>query len=207
MSDARVRRLVIGGQATDWEKAGFEAANDGAVNVGVVAIEIEEGRRGMEWELSGVATTELDGLATRLGDGPPAEPGDHPNGVTSIDHVVAFSPNLDRTVEVLEAAGLSLRRIREEPTPAGAPRQAFFRLGDVILEVVQQPSSAPGFDPAGPARLWGLAVNCPDLEALAARLGDVARGPRPAIQPGRQILTVSRDAGLSVPVAFMSPRP
>lgn len=207
MSDARVRRLLIGGRAGDWERAGFELAAAGSVNVGAVTIEIEDGRKGMEWELSGVGTAELDGLATRIGDSGPAEPGDHPNGVTSIDHVVAFSPDLDRTVEVLEAAGLSLRRIREEPTPAGAPRQAFFRLGEVILEVVQQPPSAPGFDASAPARLWGLAVNCTDLEALAARLGDVARGPRPAIQPGRQILTVSRDAGLAVPVAFMSPPP
>lgn len=207
MSDARVRRLLVGGQAAGWERAGFELADDGRINVGAVAIEIHDGRRGMEWELSGVDTTELDGLATRLADAPAAEPGGHPNGVTSIDHVVAFSPDLDRTVEVLEEAGLSLRRIREEPTPAGAPRQAFFRLGEVILEVVQQPSSAPDFDSAGPARLWGLAVNCPDLEALAARIGEAARGPRPAVQPGRQIVTVSREAGLAVPVAFMSPRP
>lgn len=206
MSDAGVRRIILGGRAADWEKAGFEVGGDDRVNVGPVGIEIEDGRRGMAWELSGVATSELDGLATRLGDAAPAEPGTHPNGVTSIDHVVAFSPDLDRTVEVLEAAGLSLRRIREEPTPAGAPRQAFFRLGEVILEVVQQPPSAPGFDASGPARLWGLALNCSDLEALAARLGDVARGPRPAVQPGRQILTISRDAGLPVPVAFMSPR-
>ena len=39
----------------------------------------------------------------------------------------------------LQAAGLDLRRIREQPTPAGAPRQAFFRLGEEILEVVQEP--------------------------------------------------------------------
>ena len=76
MSDARVRRLVLGGQAADWEKAGFEVADDGRVNVGAVGIEIEDGRRGMEWELSGVATTELDGLATRLGDAPARRAGD-----------------------------------------------------------------------------------------------------------------------------------
>jgi uncharacterized glyoxalase superfamily protein PhnB len=48
--------------------------------------------------------------------------------VVAIDHVVAMSPALDRTVRALQAAGLELRRIREQPTPAGAPRQAFFRL-------------------------------------------------------------------------------
>ena len=51
-------------------------------------------------------------------------------------------PHLDRTIAALSAAGLELRRVREEPTPAGAPRQAFFRLGEVILEVVQAPAEA-----------------------------------------------------------------
>ena len=37
---------------------------------------------------------------------------------------------LDRSVRALQAAGLDLRRVREQPTPAGAPRQAFFRLGE-----------------------------------------------------------------------------
>jgi hypothetical protein len=73
---------------------------------------------------------ELDGLPTTRSDPPP--PGEspaHPNGITAIDHVVAIAPALDRTVAALQGAGLDLRRIREEPTPAGAPRQAFFRLG------------------------------------------------------------------------------
>ena len=40
------------------------------------------------------------------------------------------------------ARGLDLRRIREHPTPAGAPRQAFFRLGAEILELIQEPSDS-----------------------------------------------------------------
>jgi uncharacterized glyoxalase superfamily protein PhnB len=58
----------------------------------------------------------------------PAAAPAHPIWVVAIDHVVAMSPALDRTVRALQAAGLELRRIREQPTPAGAPRQAFFRL-------------------------------------------------------------------------------
>jgi hypothetical protein len=204
VSDARVRRVVLGGSPAEWQAAGFALAEGGTINIGSVAIEPAGERRGMSWELAGVGTTDLDGLDTVLTDAGPAEPGTHPNGVTSIDHVVSFTPDLDRTITALEAAGLSLRRIREEPTPAGAPRQAFFRLGEVILEVVQQPAGAPGFDPAGPARLWGLAFNCSDLDAAAAQLGELAKGPRDAVQPGRRILTLSRGAGLSVPVAFMS---
>ena len=119
---------------------------------------------------------------------PPSAPA-HPNGVTALDHVVAITPDLDRTVAALEAAGLDLRRIREEPTPAGAPRQAFFRLGAPILEVVQEPAEAiersGGAD--GPAFFWGLALVAPDLDATVAGLGrSAAARPRPAVQPGRR---------------------
>jgi uncharacterized glyoxalase superfamily protein PhnB len=40
---------------------------------------------------------------------PPAPPQRHPNGVTTIDHVVAVSPALERTVGSLRGAGLELR--------------------------------------------------------------------------------------------------
>jgi hypothetical protein len=123
--------------------------------------------------------------------------------VTGIDHVVAFSPDLDRTVAALEAVGLDLRRIREEPTPAGAPRQAFFRLGEVILECIQLPES-PELDRSRNATLWGLAVRTNDMDATAAYLGDRLGEPRPAVQDGRTIATLSRDAGSSVPLAFMT---
>ena len=123
-----------------------------------------------------------------------------------VDHVVAMSPSLDRTVEVLQGAGLDLRRIREEPTPAGAPRQAFFRLGEVILEVVQEPAEVleRHGGPDRPARLWGLALLFSDLPRAVEMLGLHSGPVRAAVQPGRQIATVKRSAGLSVPVALMS---
>ncbi len=105
----------------------------------------------------------------------------------------------------MKGSGLDLRRIREEPTPAGAPRQAFFRLGSVILEVVQEPEEA--IERAGgdhPAFFWGLAFVAPDLDATVASLGDRVGEIRPAVQPSRRIATLRRSAGLSVPVALMS---
>ena len=107
---------------------------------------------------------------------------------------------------MLQGAGLDLRRIREEPTPAGAPRQAFFRLGTVILEVVQEPVEVrerAGVD--RPAFFWGLAFVAPDLDATVAVLGDQVSEIRPAVQPGRRIATLRRSAGLSVPVALITP--
>ena len=117
-----------------------------------------------------------------------------------------MSPDLDRSVRALQDAGLQLRRIREEPTPAGAPRQAFFRLGAEILELVQEPAEVvarAGRKDSG-ARFWGLALRAPDLERTAGALGEHVGSIRPAVQPGRQIATLRRSAGLAIPVAFMS---
>ena len=129
-----------------------------------------------------------------------------PTDVIAIDHIVAMSPDLARTVDALQRAGLDLRRVRDEPTPAGAPRQAFFRLGREILEVVQEPNEAVARagDPNRPARFWGLALLAEDIELAAAAFGPGIGTIRAAVQPGRRIATVDRAAGLSVPVALMS---
>jgi hypothetical protein len=161
------------------------------------------------WSLRAVTSVDLDGLATTRSAAPIRVAGPaHPNGVLALDHIVAMSPALDRSVDALKAAGLELRRIREQPTPAGAPRQAFFRLGDEILEVIQEPDRVAGEDshPDRPARLWGLAFIVEDIESTVERLGPDAGPVHPAVQRGRQIATLRRSAGLTVPVALMSPR-
>ena len=168
----------------------------------------EGGGQGLTgWSLRDLKSDELDGLATTRSERPPpTERPRHPNGVTALDHVVAISSDLDRTVTALCEAGLDLRRIREEPTPAGAPRQAFFRLGEPILEVVQAPAEAierTGGD--RPAFFWGLAFVAPEIEATVAGLGERAGEVRDAVQPGRRIATLRRCAGLSLPVALITP--
>lgn len=201
--------LTVADSPATWRQCGFAVEDDVCV-VGEVRIRLVEVGKGLAGcSLRGVETTELDGLPTTVSDRPPIpESVEHPNGVTAIDHVVAISSDLDRTVAALTAARLDLRRVREEPTPAGAPRQAFFRLGATILEVVQEPPEATerhGGD--RPAFFWGLAFVAPDLERTVAYLGpERVSDVRPAVQPGRRIATVSRSAGLSVPVALMSPR-
>lgn len=96
--------------------------------------------------------------------------------------------------------------MREGPTAAGAERQAFFRLGGAILEVVEHPPGTPAAeDTDAPSRFWGLAFLVSDLDASAAHLGALLGEPRDAIQPGRRIATVLREAGLGLPVAFLAP--
>jgi hypothetical protein len=202
-------QLTVADPAEAWRACGFELAGDTCV-VGKTRIRLapSEGAKGIAaWSLRELETTEFDGLATTRSDRPlPGEPVLHPNGVTALDHVVAISSDLDRTVAALRGAGLDLRRIREEPTPAGAPRQAFFRLGEPILEVVQAPAEAierTGGD--RPAFFWGLAFVAAEIEATVASLGDRVSEIRDAVQPGRRIATLRRSAGLSLPVALITP--
>ncbi|HEX6752621.1 MAG TPA: hypothetical protein VF093_03425 [Solirubrobacterales bacterium] len=205
-----IDELTVADAPESWAALGFEV-DGGACVVGDVRIRLagtEAGKGLAGWSLRDFGGGELDGLPTARSDRPaPDSQPEHPNGVSAIDHVVAISSDLDRTVAALQEAGLDLRRIREEPTPAGAPRQAFFRLGAVILEVVQAPEEAierTGGD--RPAFFWGLAFVAPDLDSTVAGLGDRVGEVRPAVQPGRRIATLRRSAGLSVPVALMTPR-
>jgi hypothetical protein len=202
--------LTVADAPAAWLALGFAVDGDTCV-IGGVRIRLagpDAGRGITGWSLRDLESTELDGLPTARSERPPPdERPAHPNGVATLDHVVAITPELDRTVATLEGACLDLRRIREEPTPAGAPRQAFFRLGATILEVVQEPAEATARAGGGdrPAFFWGLAFVAPDLDTTVAGLGDRVSEIRAAVQPGRRIATLRRAAGLSVPVALITP--
>jgi hypothetical protein len=204
-----IDEITVADEPRSWEALGF-AVSDGCCLIGGVRLRLageQAGRGIVGWSLREIASSDLDGLPTSPSEQAPAErAAAHPNGVLAIDHVVAVSPALDRSVRALQAAGLELRRVREEPTPAGAPRQAFFRLGAEILELVQEPPEVS--ERAGgtgrPAVFWGLALRSEDLERTVEGLGDRVGSVRPAVQPGRRIATLRRSAGLGVPVALMS---
>jgi hypothetical protein len=206
-----IAEIALADEPERWESLGFSVA-DAAVQLGTVRISLagrDAGRGILGWSLHDVASVELDGLPTTVSKAsiPDAEVSSHDNRIAAIDHVVAMSPDLDRSVGTLQAAGLDLRRIREQPTPAGAPRQAFFRLGEVILELVQEPAEVVAARPDGtngPARFWGLALLSDDLDQTVAALGEHCSEIRGAVQPGRRIATLRRSAGLAAPVALMS---
>lgn len=204
-----IDELTVADTPAAWAALGFVVDDDVCV-VGDVRIRLAgpgAGKGLVGWSLRDLRGSELDGLATTRSDRPaPVDSPTHPNGITVIDHVVAITPALERTVAALRGAALDLRRIREEPTPAGAPRQAFFRLGPTILEVVQEPADVVERDGSErSAFFWGLALVAPDLNATVAGLGDRVGEIRPAVQPGRRIATLRRAAGLAVPVALMTP--
>src|SRR6185436_4145406 len=127
-----------------------------------------------------------------------------PNGSQHIDHVVLLTPNLARTVEALASIGLTPRGERDSDTYGAPMRQVFFRMGEVILELIGQIDSAgegsPGF--------FGIAVTVDDLDALATQLGERLGEAKEAVQEGRRIATLRhREVGMSVATAFMTPEP
>jgi hypothetical protein len=95
----------------------------------------------------------------------------------------------------LDDAGMTLRLERT----AGDVRYAFFRHGECVVELAGP--AAPEGD--GPAWLWGLTIAVDDLGAAADLLGEALGDVRDAVQPGRRIATVRREAGAGIPLALM----
>jgi hypothetical protein len=208
---AAARELVIADDPAGWSALGFAPGDDGALALGGLRVRLAGREAG-----SGVVAVRVEGLAAERPDGlpivasgevaardesspaqPPAAPAlsvpassAHPNGALAIDHLVAFTDDRDRTADALAAAGGDVRR-RGGPPELPAP-MAFVRFGALIVEVAQA---------GGPVRFWGLTVTVADLDALA---GPMLGAVRPAVQRGRRIATVRREAGLSVALALMS---
>ena len=206
-----IDELSVAAEPDAWAEAGFEVDGD-LCQVGTVRLRLPGPgpERGIvSWALRDLASGELDGLPTTRSESVPRPPSPpHPNGAISIDHVVAFTPDFQRTLATLREAGLDFRRLREGPTPGGSERQGFFRVGEALLEVIEAPEgSRIRSDPGAPARLWGLAFVVESLEVPKRALGERLGEPRDAVQPGRRIATVHGEAGLGAAVAFMTPGP
>jgi hypothetical protein len=200
---AAARELVIGDEPAAWAALGFAPGEDGAFALGGLSVRLAGAAAGR-----GVVALRVDGLVGERPDGLEvvaardeeaggegrggAAGSSHPNGATAIDHVVVFTDDRDRTADALAAAGGDVRR-RGEPPELPAP-MAFVRFGELVVEVAQA---------GGPPRFWGVTIVVPDLDRLA---GPLLGSARPAVQPGRRIATVSRDAGLSVALALITPR-
>ena len=195
---AELAALQIADAPEAWDALGFTVSEDGVIVLDGVELWLGAGGRGITgWTLRHITLHhDVDGLPTGVTtDPPPSDPG-HPNGALGLDHVVVTTPDFDRTAAALQDAGIPLRRVRE----VGEIRQGFRRLGPAILEIVEAPKM-----PAGPARFWGLVVIVADLTGLRARLAPHVGEIRDAVQPGRQIATLSEGAGLSPKIAFMDP--
>lgn len=211
----RLIELQVADDPEAWAAAGFAVDGD-VVRIGGVAIRLTgdgtDGSSGITgWTLADVTIADgsLDGLATEVvgvRDGGQADPV-HLNGTIGLDHVVVLTPDLDRTIQACEAAGLELRRIRDTTGNGSPMRQAFFKLGPVVLEVVSGDSGIGMPVAEAPATFWGLAVDVDDLDATATAMGDGLGRVKTAVQRGRRIATIrTRDLGISVAIAAMDRR-
>jgi hypothetical protein len=179
--------IELGDAPAAWEPLGFAPDAAGDIVLGEARLRLT-GRGGgiLAVQAPELTADQPDGLPLARGEPSRAPAASHPNGATAVDHVVALTDSLGRTVSALTAAGLDLRR--------STPAMTFLRLGPTILEVVERGG--------GPPRLWGVVVVVPALEGLGPLVG----APKDAVQPGRRIATVSAEAGLGTALALMTPR-
>ncbi len=205
-----IDEILVGDVPEAWEAAGYTVDADGSCRIGQVRVRLvgrDGGKRILGWSLRGapaarLAAGTLDGVPTTTSEAPPVEPADHANGARSIDHVVLLTPDLRRTTAALEGVGLAPRGERDSDTYGAPMRQVFFRMGEVILELIGQPDSAGDGDPG----FFGLAITVGDLDATVELLGPHLGEVKDAVQEGRRIVTLRhRDLGMSVATAFMSP--
>lgn len=181
-----------------WEAVGFNV-DGGTCQVGEVRIDLGATGSGIvAWGLHGVEAGPIDGLDTRRDSGAIGTGASHANGTVALDHLVVTSHDPLRTRFALEERGFDTRRTRQ----MGPRLYTFFRVGESILELVG-PAEPDGEQSA---RFFGLAFTVADLDATALHVGAVLGAVKDAVQPGRRIATLRREAGLSAPVAFMSPR-
>lgn len=197
----RLTEIRLGADAGGWNGAGFSVV-DGAVQIGAVTISIvapSGGILGLAFDHLPEGVSDIDGLPVAIRPAAGTGAG-HVNRAIAVDQVVIATPDFERTINSLDAAGLSIRseRVVEGEGEEGTVRQGFVRAGEPVIEIVHTESV-----PDGQAVGWGLGFICSDLEATAEEFEGLLGALRPAVQPGRRIATFSRDAGLGVPAVLL----
>jgi hypothetical protein len=200
--------IVIADPPETWAKAGFTVDDDGSCVVGHVKLQLvgrDGDRKRIQRDIPDDTDT-IDGLATTSSNDPMPDPVPHENGVELIDHLVILSPDVDRTITALNSCGIETSRTRKIDAEQYGfeARQTFFRLGEVILELIG--ADQPQGD--GPAGFFGLAYTVSDIDALPALYGEHLGNIKDAVQPGRRIVTLRhKQLDMTVATAFMSPEP
>ena len=209
MTDVALLGLSIADPPERWAALGF-TVRDGQIRAHSVLLTLGIAPQGggiVGWTLAGPdGEGGVGGLPTRWVARVRPDSGAHPlsrtagNDLCAVDHAVVVTPAFDALAAELRQRGIPLRRVTE----VRGTRMGFRRLGGPILEVVEAPEVAA-------TAFWGVTFAVPgspggagSLDELCARTRFVGE-PRPAVQPGRRIATVDREAGLSTRVAFIDP--
>ncbi|MEU6563886.1 VOC family protein [Nocardia nova] len=192
---AVLTRLGLPGDETAWKALGF-APDDRMLRIGQISCTLGVGAG---WGFEGTETDAgILGVPEVLSD--TDADATHPNGVTFVDHLVYWVPDLDESITALSAVlGIAPRR-RFHPRGPEGPEMAFYRVGEAFLEVV----AAGRRDPA----LVGIAFGTPDLDATVAAVraaGGPVGDPKPAVQGGR--IAGVWHGHLDWGIAFLEPKP
>ena len=142
---------------------------------------------------------------------PEMSPGiQHNNGVTSVDHIVLRSADLNKTKKAFEDIGVPLRRERKDVYPGIT--QLFYRpAGELIIEVAAPTEGSTEknnmFEETQASFLWGITLNvADDLSTAKSLLQDSLSDIRKAKQAQRKIATLRhKNFGISVAIALMTP--
>ncbi|WP_405132894.1 VOC family protein [Nocardia sp. NBC_01388] len=207
-------RLGLPGNEQAWAALGFTGTH-GEIRIGHVTCTLGEPGWGFDETHSDPAQLGVPYLASDTGRAPgnpggmhaagnnraatrAEQPSPHANGVTIVDHVVYWVPDLDRAATDLTAVlGIPPRR-RFFPRGPDGPEMAFYRVGEPFIEAVSY---------GGPPALLGVAFLTPDLDAAVAAIraaGGPIGDPKPAVQGGR-IASVWR-GHVNWGIAFMEPK-
>lgn len=192
---AILTRLGLPGDEKSWAALGF-AVEGGMMRIGRISCTLGVGTG---WGFEGIESDAATlGVPELLYDVETETA--HPNGVTFVDHVVYWVPDLDESVTALNAVlGIGPRR-RFHPRGPDGPEMAFYRVGEAFLEVVAAPAKRPA--------LVGVAFGTPDLDATVAAVraaGGPVGDPKPAVQGGR--IAGVWHGHIDWGIAFLEPKP
>lgn len=105
----------------------------------------------------------------------------------SVDHLVLRTGDAQGCIDLFSGR-LGIRLALDRTVPEWGGRMLFFRAGKLTLEVIE--SGAVG---EAESFFWGLAYQCPDIAATAARLersGVELSAIRPGRKPGTRVATI-----------------
>ena len=119
----------------------------------------------------------------------------------AVDHVVVQVRDADAAIALYRDT-LGIRLALDKEVPQWGGRMLFFRAGKMTLEVIANPEKGP----AEPS-FWGIALQCPDIEATAARLQSVRvelSEIRDGRKPGTRVATLKSHC-LGLPTLLIQP--
>mmetsp|Transcript_12064 Transcript_12064/g.14636 ORF Transcript_12064/g.14636 Transcript_12064/m.14636 type:complete len:230 (+) Transcript_12064:34-723(+) len=220
----RLRSLVCKDGPSAWKAAGFFVNSNNQIPLGAFNIQLQsetqsgktaaEGATSWLWSGIDATTSSISGVETsvlpeREADEVETEEIVHPNGVTTVDHLVLRTSDVQRTKAAFEKIGVPLRRETDEIYPGLV--QLFYRPADeVIIEVIGAKDASDESSSAEfVCTLWGVTFNVNDDLSTASSLlkGRVSK-VRKAKQKGRSIMTLRNSDNhpkLGLAVALMTP--